>query len=38
MRRDAGTNVTVPFVLLMLAELYAIARQPEEGLGWLAEA
>ena len=37
-RRAAGTNLLLPFFLTILAEVYGMAAQPEEGLKWLAEA
>jgi tetratricopeptide (TPR) repeat protein len=37
-RRDAGTNLLLPFFLTIVAEVYGMAAQPEEGLKWLAEA
>ncbi|HUH86322.1 MAG TPA: adenylate/guanylate cyclase domain-containing protein [Stellaceae bacterium] len=36
--RSAGHNLGRPCILTMLAEAYAIAGQPEEGVGRLAEA
>jgi predicted ATPase len=37
-RRHAGTNLLLPFFLTIVAEVYGMAAQPEEGLKWLAEA
>ena len=37
-RRAAGTNLLLPFFLTIVAEVYGMAAQPEEGLKWLAEA
>ena len=37
-RRAAGTNLLLPFFLTIVAEVYGMAGQPEEGLNWLAEA
>jgi class 3 adenylate cyclase/predicted ATPase len=36
--RATGSNILIPFFLTVLAEIYGIARQPEEGLHQLAEA
>jgi class 3 adenylate cyclase/predicted ATPase len=36
--RATGSSVMAPFVLTMLAEVYGMAAQPEEGLNRLAEA
>jgi class 3 adenylate cyclase/tetratricopeptide (TPR) repeat protein len=36
--RATGCNVLIPFFLTVLAEAYAMAEQPEEGLSRLAEA
>src|SRR5262249_35239003 len=36
--RDTGANVLIPFYLTMLADVYARAGQPEEGLNRLADA
>jgi predicted ATPase len=36
--RSTGANVAMPTNLMMLAEIYGIAAQPEEGLARLAEA
>ena len=37
-RRAAGSNLLLAFYLTTLAEAYAMAAQPEEGLNWLVEA
>jgi predicted ATPase len=36
--RATGCNVMMPFFLTILAEIYGLAGQPEEGLNRLAEA
>jgi predicted ATPase len=36
--RSTGANLMTPFNLMLLAEIYGIAAQPEEGLARLAEA
>jgi class 3 adenylate cyclase/tetratricopeptide (TPR) repeat protein len=36
--RAIGCNLNGPLILMMLAELYGMAGQPDKGLDWLAEA
>jgi predicted ATPase len=36
--RATGANVTLPYCLALLADVYGMAAQPREGLNWLAEA